>query len=95
MPRQVLDRVLTDWLRTRPLAAGHERGSRRSHGACWPKSQRSADDALQLAAEVSQRLAREPRAVFAAQMYGDEPARWQPQLDGDARTRIVINVLTR
>ena len=86
---------LLDWLRTRPLAVrdtSEGRDDLMVHAGLVP--QWSADDALQLAAEVSQRLAREPRAVFA-QMYGDEPARWQPQLDGDARTRIVINVLTR
>ena len=86
---------LLDWLRTRPLAVRDTSAGRDDlmvHAGVVP--QWSADDALQLAAEVSQRLAHEPREVFA-QMYGDEPARWQPQLDGDARTRIVINVLTR
>lgn len=86
---------LLDWLRTRPLAVRDTRDGRDDlmvHAGLVP--QWSADDAVQLAAEVSRRLEREPRELFA-QMYGDEPARWQPQLEGDARARIVINVLTR
>ena len=34
-------------------------------------------------------------AQFLREMYGNEPARWDPALTGSARLRFTINVLTR
>lgn len=87
--------ALLNWLRTRPLAVRDTRNGYDDlmvHAGLVP--QWSADDASQLAKEISRRLEHDPRELFA-HMYGDEPVRWQPDLEGDARARIVINALTR
>jgi bis(5'-nucleosyl)-tetraphosphatase (symmetrical) len=83
--------VLLEWLITRPLA--HAEGADLMvHAGLVP--QWTVALTLSLAAEVAGALRREPRTLFA-DMYGDEPDRWDARLAGIDRLRFVINVLTR
>ncbi len=84
---------LLDWLLTRPLAH-HDtaRGDLLVHAGLVPPWH--AADAARLAREVEQALAADAPAVFAG-MYGNEPDTWSEALAGAARTRFVINALTR
>jgi bis(5'-nucleosyl)-tetraphosphatase (symmetrical) len=83
--------ALLEWLITRPLAHAAD-GDLMVHAGLVP--QWSVARTLELAAEVSAALRRAPRALFA-DMYGDEPARWDEALTGSERLRFIINVLTR
>jgi len=83
--------ALLEWLIARPLA--YAAGSDLMvHAGLVP--QWSAALTLELAHEVADALARDPRALFD-QMYGNEPERWCEELTGAARLRFAINVLTR
>jgi bis(5'-nucleosyl)-tetraphosphatase (symmetrical) len=82
---------LLEWLSTRPLAYAED-GDLLVHAGVVP--QWTAALTLSLAAEVSEALRRDPRALFA-HMYGNQPDRWDPRLEGMERLRFVINVLTR
>src|SRR5690606_20069594 len=57
------------------------------------------DEAEVYAQEVSTELQQAWRdqqlPEFLANMYGNEPSRWSPQLSGVERTRFIINALTR
>ncbi len=83
--------ALLEWLMMRPLAHA-EGGDLMVHAGVVP--QWSAAMTLTLAAEVSNALQRDPRALFE-HMYGDEPERWDARLTGAERLRFIINVLTR
>jgi bis(5'-nucleosyl)-tetraphosphatase (symmetrical) len=50
---------------------------------------------LQLAGEVEQQLRSPDWADFLKVMYGNEPARWDESLTGNARLRFAVNVFTR
>jgi bis(5'-nucleosyl)-tetraphosphatase (symmetrical) len=54
-----------------------------------------AEQTLTLAEEVHALLRGPELAEFLPQMYGNEPDRWKEELEGVARLRFVINVLTR
>lgn len=85
--------ALIDWLTQRPLA--HYAAAEDDllvHAGVVP--QWSVDDTLALASEVQQALRSEPRALLA-DMYGDEPDRWQSSLKQPDRLRFAVNVLTR
>ena len=82
---------LLEWLLTRPLAHAEGRDLL-VHAGLVP--QWTVELTLGLAHEVSHALRRDPRALFA-QMYGDEPQRWDERLAGAERLRFTINVLTR
>ncbi|MGH8206962.1 MAG: symmetrical bis(5'-nucleosyl)-tetraphosphatase [Steroidobacteraceae bacterium] len=89
--------TLLEWLRQRPLAhfqpAQHGTGGDLLvHAGVVP--QWSVAQTLSLAGEVESALRIDARALLA-QMYGDEPDRWQPTLAGPARLRLAVNVLTR
>ena len=83
---------LLAWLRQRPLAL-------RSgqyllvHAGALP--QWSADKVMALAAEVQAALRGDGWRDFLAQMYGNEPDRWDESLTGFARLRCIVNALTR
>ncbi len=85
---------LLDWLRERPLA--HYRADldtlmvHAGVAAEWDPLQTMA-----LAGEVEQLLRGSECARFLAQMYGNEPDRWSPQLTGIERHRFIVNCLTR
>ena len=81
-----------DWLRQRRMAV-FEHGWLMVHAGVVP--QWDLATTLQLAAEVEQRLRGDGLVDFFRLMYGNDPARWEPGLQGDVRLRFVVNVLTR
>lgn len=82
---------LLEWLLQRPLA--HlEAGDLVVHAGVVP--QWTAEQTLALAAELQQAL-RTRTEQLLTHMYGDRPDRWDPKLQGMARLRFAINVLTR
>lgn len=84
--------ALADWLRRRPLA--HlEDGYLLVHAGVLP--QWTAEETLALAREVEAVLRGPDWKDFLADMYGNEPARWDEGLTGAARLRCVVNALTR
>ncbi len=85
---------LLDWLIRRPLAHYEAAsGFLLVHAGLAPQWDRA--DTLALAAEVEAVL-RGPEAVqLLRDMYGNEPACWDPGLRGAARLRCIINYLTR
>lgn len=81
-----------EWLRLQPLAR-LESGWLCVHAGVVP--QWDAAQTLALAAEVQALLGSPQLGAFLKVMYGDEPVRWSEDLRGDARSRFVINALTR
>ena len=81
-----------DWLRQRRMAV-HEHGWLMVHAGVVP--QWDLPTTLALAAEVEQVLRGDSLGDFLAAMYGDQPARWSPELQGMARLRFIVNALTR
>ena len=84
--------ALLDWLRHRPMAL-RERGVLMVHAGVLP--QWTADQTLQLAAEVETVLRGADWGVFMHQMYGNQPDRWDDGLQGALRLRVIVNALTR
>jgi bis(5'-nucleosyl)-tetraphosphatase (symmetrical) len=84
--------ALIDWLRHQRMAV-HEHGWLMVHAGVVP--QWDLATTLQLADEVEQRLRGPALADFLRVMYGNEPSRWDAGLQGDARLRFAVNVLTR
>ena len=94
--RPVLDapdaQELIDWLRRRPLL--HEAGAHvMVHAGIHPAW--SLTEARALAREVETVLAGSDGLGRLAQMWGDQPARWNGELTGVARWRFAINTFTR
>lgn len=83
---------MLDWLRRRPLAYGED-GYLLVHAGLLP--QWSAEQALSLAGEVQQVLGGDDYRDFLAHMYGNEPRRWQDDLHGISRLRLITNAMTR
>lgn len=83
---------LLEWLLHRPLAWRHTDGSLLIHAGVPP--QWTTEQTLSLAAEASGLLKADAPGFFA-QMYGDQPDRWEDGLQGFERTRFVVNCLTR
>jgi bis(5'-nucleosyl)-tetraphosphatase (symmetrical) len=83
---------LIDWLRRRPLAL-RTQGHVLVHAGLLP--QWSVDQALALAGEVEAMLRGPDLAGFLAQMYGNQPDRWDDRLQGADRLRCIINAMTR
>jgi bis(5'-nucleosyl)-tetraphosphatase (symmetrical) len=87
------DRVsLLEWLCSRKLFHAEDDYAMVHAGLLpqWPISQ-----ALELAAEVEQTLQGEQHVEFARNMYGSEPDRWDNQLQGWDRLRVIVNAMTR
>ncbi|MBK8970659.1 MAG: symmetrical bis(5'-nucleosyl)-tetraphosphatase [Hahellaceae bacterium] len=55
----------------------------------------SIRDARRYSAEVSRVLQGERRKDYLAVMYGNQPERWDVELDGFDRLRVITNVMTR
>ena len=87
-------RELLDWLRGLPLMHHDaDSGFTMVHAGLPP--QWRTGQALEYAAEVEQAL-RGPRyRDYFANMYGNEPDCWSPDLDGWDRLRFITNCLTR
>ena len=85
---------LLHWLRRRPLAyfdAGLN--TLMVHAGVPP--QWNVTDTLARAAEVEQRLGSDDYLDFLKKMYGDKPAKWSDELEGNKRLRVIVNCLTR
>lgn len=80
------------WLRAQPLAHV-EAGWLCVHAGVAP--QWTGLQSLALAAEVQAELRGPGLADFLHRMYGNQPDRWRDDLQGSARWRLVVNVLTR
>jgi bis(5'-nucleosyl)-tetraphosphatase (symmetrical) len=81
-----------EWLRAQPLAHS-EAGWLCVHAGVVP--QWTAAQTLALAAEVQAQLRGPALADFLHVMYGNQPDRWRDDLQGPARWRLTVNVLTR
>ncbi len=83
---------LLDWLRQQPLVL-------QSHGwLCVHAGVAPPWDAaltLTLAQDVSSTLQGQDGNALLRAMYGNEPAHWRSDLEGTAKLRHVVNVLTR
>ena len=87
------DRVAwMDWLRHRALAL-HEDGVLMVHAGVLP--QWSTEQTLALAKEVQTTLQSSAWKAFIAHLYGNQPAKWHPDLQGHDRLRVIVNGLTR
>ncbi|WP_434341405.1 symmetrical bis(5'-nucleosyl)-tetraphosphatase [Motilimonas cestriensis] len=85
---------ILDWLRRQPLIRKHpEHGFIMVHAGISP--QWTPDQAIELAQEVHQVLASPQYSDFFANMYGNHPTYWTPDLTGFERLRFIVNVLTR
>ena len=83
---------LLDWLRQQPLALMAQ-DHLIVHAGVLP--QWTAQQTLSLADEVSTVLRSNNWLDFLRAMYGNEPLRWQDNLEGNDRLRCVVNALTR
>ncbi|MBB2484373.1 symmetrical bis(5'-nucleosyl)-tetraphosphatase [Mitsuaria sp. WAJ17] len=94
--RDILDapdrEALLDWLRQQRMAA-EVQGWLLVHAGVVPQWDRA--QTLSLAAEVESLLRGPEFADFLHEMYGNEPDRWDEGLQGTARLRFIVNVLTR
>ncbi len=87
---------LIDWLRRRPLAHSAKvegESFLMVHAGVLP--QWSVEDALSRAAEVETVLSGQDWRVFMADLYGDQPNRWDNALEGHDRLRLIVNSFTR
>lgn len=86
--------ALVAWLRRQPLALYDRHfNTLVVHAGVAPSW--TLEVTLSLAQEVSEQLQGQNAPAVLQQMYGDEPALWQPQLTGVDRWRCIINYLTR
>lgn len=85
---------LIEWLRNRPLLhADRKNNLVLTHAGLAPSW--SLDQAIALAHEVETVLASDQIKTFLSNMYGDDPAGWQDDLEGQARLRCIVNYFTR
>ncbi len=94
---QAADRAsLLDWLRGQSLALTLRHAEEEIlmvHAGVLPC--RDAPETIALAGEVESVLRGPELPAFLQRMYGNEPARWDDGLRGDARLRVIVNALTR
>ena len=84
--------ALLDWLRQQRMAA-EAQGWLLVHAGVVPQWDRA--QTLALAAEVESLLRGPELGDFLHEMYGNEPDRWHEGLQGTARLRFIVNVLSR
>ena len=84
--------ALLDWLRHRRMAA-QACGWLLVHAGVIP--QWTAEQTLACAGEIETLLRSPDIATFLPVMYGNEPRRWDPALQGFDRWRFIVNTLTR
>jgi len=85
---------LLHWLRHRTLLHHDQRkGFAMVHAGLAP--QWDLAQAQACATEVEQALRDPDYPAFLAAMYGNQPARWHPELRGNERLRFITNCLTR
>ena len=88
--------ALLEWLRQQSMALHRRIGGGdllMVHAGVPP--QWSVDDTLARACELEAVLRGPDFGAFLANMYGNEPHRWDDKLQGDARLRVIVNALTR
>jgi bis(5'-nucleosyl)-tetraphosphatase (symmetrical) len=83
---------LLNWLRHQSFAI-YEENVLMVHAGVLP--QWSLSETLDLARELEDILQSEAANDFLLNMYGNEPAQWEPHLQGIARWRSTLNALTR
>lgn len=83
---------LLHWLRHRPLMH-YQHGYTLVHAGLLP--QWNLAQAQRLAREAEQALRSENYTAFFRAMYGNKPDRWDENLAGHDRLRIIINAMTR
>jgi len=85
--------TLLDWLQQRPLLLELPEQHLMTHAGIppwWSVKQLRA-----LSQEAEQLVHSSDAATHLAGMYGNDPALWRDDLQGDARLRVIINALTR
>jgi bis(5'-nucleosyl)-tetraphosphatase (symmetrical) len=85
--------ALLEWLAARPLF--HEDRALNVcmlHAGLAPQWDLAL--ARQCAREVENVLQRDPQKLFR-RLYGDQPDRWDPALEGEGRLRFIVNCFTR
>lgn len=88
--------ALLDWLRQQRLAMREQLPGEEIllvHAGVLPAW--TASQTLALAGELEAVLRGPDLPDFLHRMYGNEPARWDESLQGDARLRVIVNALTR
>lgn len=85
-------KLLLDWLRCQPLMLAGE-GYAMVHAGLLPEW--TIQRALGLAEEVEHELAGPNYRSFLARLYGNKPLRWNDELKGIDRLRLIVNVMTR
>jgi bis(5'-nucleosyl)-tetraphosphatase (symmetrical) len=96
--QEILDapdgQLLLDWLRYRPLLHRDSTlGFAMMHAGLPP--QWDVQEAMIRAHEVEAVLRSDAHNAFLAQMFGNRPRRWSPDLSGYERLRFIVNCLTR
>lgn len=84
--------LMRDWLRSQPLMVQNATHVL-LHAGLFPEW--TIDEAQNLADEVAQQLSGCHADVFFAQMYGNTPDKWSPDLVGMERWRFITNAFTR
>ena len=84
--------ILLDWLRRRPLLH-RQQGFTMVHAGIPP--QWDIEEATARARELEAALRSDGYRSFLEHMYGDQPPRWNPRLQGWDRLRFITNGLTR
>lgn len=87
---------LLDWLRHQPLAHREtvtDVDVLMVHAGVVPGW--SADETLARAREVERALRADDWVDLLARVFGNQPHRWKPELEGIDRLRVIVNVLTR
>lgn len=83
---------MRDWLRQQPLMV-HDGRYVLVHAGLLPEW--NVDQAAQYAREVEAALQSPQPQHYFAEMYGNYPEKWQPDLQGIDRLRFITNIFTR
>lgn len=85
--------IYISWLRKKPLALMIDKNTLITHAGLYPMW--SLKTALELSTEVSKQLQDSDWKSLVANMYGDAPITWSPELKEYQRWRFIINAFTR
>jgi bis(5'-nucleosyl)-tetraphosphatase (symmetrical) len=86
-------KALLDWLRQFPLAKKINDNHTIVHAGLYPHW--STDTLVSLSDEVSKKLQSKHYTDFLKNMYGNTPVKWSDKLEGESRTRFIVNACTR
>ena len=85
---------MCEWIRAQPLVFSDPgRNFLMVHAGLLP--QWTPDDAEAVGAECAEIISGEKWQTLGAQLYGDSPDRWSPELQNPERFRVAVNALTR